>query len=79
MFRDHSIVMFISRRAAAEQPKDIRASVPEFVPLPRQNGNRISGSHLADFVVNTNSSVAMSDVVNLLGSDVVMLLGARAG
>ncbi len=70
--------MLVSRRAAAQQPQDLRPCIPALVPLPRQNGNRISTRHVANLAVNTNSPNSVRDVINFLRLDMIMLLCAGA-
>ena len=70
---NHRASALVTWRVAAQQPQNIRTRIPELVPLPRQNRNRISAGHLADFPVNANSSHPTRDVINLLRLGVIML------
>src|ERR1017187_5656970 len=78
-FSDHRILMLITRGATAQQTQHVRTRVPKLVPLAGQNRNRISLPHVLDFLVDTNSSHSVGDVINLLRHDVIMFLCAHAG
>src|ERR1039458_9232280 len=70
--------MLVTRGAAAEQSQNLGTHVPELVPLPWQDRNRISGNDIADFLINANPSHPMRDVINLLRLGMKVLLCARA-
>ncbi len=53
------------------------ASVPQLVPLARQNGDGVADLDVAGFAINANPARAMGDVIDFLGLDVIMLLRAR--
>ena len=63
---NHHVFMLVTRGAAAEQSQNLGTHVPELVPLPWQDRNRISGNDIADFLINANPSHPMRDVINLL-------------
>ena len=72
---DNGIIVLVSRRATTEQPQGFSSSVPDFVFLPRRNGNGISGLDLSRLVFDPHTSVPARNIINLLGNSVIMFLG----
>ena len=70
--------MFVGRRAAAEQPERFGAGVPKLVPAARRNGDGVTGADLAGFAGDADPARAVREIIDLLGPDMIMLLGAGA-
>ncbi len=69
--------MFVSRSTAAKQAQDFISRVPKFVADPRRDGDGVAGLDVAFLRAEAHPAVAVGQVINLLGPDVIVLLRGR--
>src|SRR5208337_164771 len=73
---DNRVGIFISGDAAADEPEDFAARIPEFVFLSRRYRDGIAAANLPGFTLDANASQAGSNEVNLLCLRMVMFQSA---
>ena len=73
------VLVFIRRRTAAQETQRQAARVADLMLRPRRDGDGVAGTDLAGLVAHLHPSRACQDIVDLLGSRVVVRGGCRPG
>lgn len=69
---ENRIVVLVSGRAAAQELQGVAAGVCNCVDRPGRDGDRVSDTDITDLCTDPDSPLTLEDIVNLLGSWMVV-------